>query len=275
MSAESAPNKQFTASEQQFQRLLLREQRSQSQPGDSWKRLSLNTSILLGATAVDLAESHLVDKFIRNPMKENVTVAKAASKEAETKFDVDAFKAAHKEIGDEQMEGAITKAKEALWKPAQNMQGKKYALEFVEEWASDNAYASLANAWVRLMTGKENAHYVTETSAVLADLFIIWSQVFNDNAVYPKRFRKAGSVEEPQRGWRGIKKAYEAADFVSSVNVEAALRILEEVPVVGDGFAWLHHKSDQLIESTIGRWANTAFAKGILGFHIGRNVKPL
>lgn len=240
MSVEVTPSKIFSASERGFQRLLLRDHKNESQPGDGMKRVGFNVSVLVGATAADLAESHLVDAVWRNPM-------------------------------DRMMEHAREHISQDA---AKTRQGVKFAGEFIEEWASDSAYTAVANAWLRMMTGVKGAKYVSETSAFIADWGNVISQVFLSDRLYGKT-RSVGGKVVPQRGLFGVKLAYPSMDFINPVNVEAAFRLVEELPVVGKGVAWLHERTDHLLESTLARLGNAAAAKGILGFHIGRNVKPL
>jgi len=232
---------QYTESQRAFQRLLLRNKRGESLPGDGMKRFGINASIFTGATLVDLAESHLVDAVIREPMDAAIERITAKGKSFEN--------------------------------AAKTAQGNKLALEFIEEWGSDSAYAALANAWLRMMTGVNGAHYVTETSAFIADWGNVISQVFFADRLYGKTITNGKHVHPKKIG--GIKLAYTSADFFNPVNVEAAFRMAEELPVVGGGIAWLHEKTDHALESTIGRLGNTTAAKGILGFHIGKNIKPL
>lgn len=240
---DMTPAPQYSESQLGFQRLLLPERKNESQPGDGMKRVGINTSILVGATAVDLAESHLVDAIWRNPMDRMVEHAREhISQDA-----------------------------------AKTRQGVKFAGEFIEEWASDSAYTSLANAWLRMMTGVPTVTYVSETSAFIGDWVNGISQVFGGDKLYPTRFvHTSGELKgKPMQGFLGVKLAYQTMDFINPVNVEAALRLVEELPVVGKGVAWLHEKTDHLLASTIARFGNNAAAKGILGFHIGKNVKSL
>lgn len=276
MSVESNPAKTYSTSEQANQRLLLREHRAERQPGDGWRSALYHIGVGGVATVTDLAESHLVDKLIRDHFREKVTTATETSQKAVDAFDEAAFKAAHAAITDEKkMADAIKSAKDTLFNPARIVQGKKFGLEFVEEGITDTVYGMMANAWVRKMTGKDDAKYVSETASFIGEWFVKWSQVFNGNAIYPKKYRDSEKPKEAQRGWFKIKKAYEAADFVNPVNVEAAFRLIEEVPVVGDGVAWLHEKSDKILSTAAARFANMTAGWGILGYHIGRNVQSL
>lgn len=237
--SDTTPVPTYTESQLGFQRLLLREKRSEALPGDVWKRLRLAVEVGGAATMADLAESHLIDVLWRNPMDRMV-------EHARDHISQDA---------------------------AKTRQGVKFAGEFIEEWASDSAYTAVANAWLRMMTGIKEVKYVTETSAFIADWVNVISQVWLQDKLYPTKF--VGDNGKPMRGWLGIKKAYQTMDFVNPVNVEAALRALEEAPVVGTAITWLHEKTDSMLESKTARFGNAAVAKGILGFHIGRNVKPL
>ncbi len=242
MSKESQPStKAFTPAEQGFQRLLIPEKKHESQPGDSLKRLGINTSILVGATAADFAESHLVDAIIREPMHGRIH--------------------------------ALKEKGPAFTESAKTAQGSLFALEFVEEWASDTIYANIANAWVRMMTGMDDAKYVSETSAFLAEWGNVISQVFLADKLYGKTKMSHGHVVPQTYG--KVKLAYASADFFNPVNVEAAFRIVEEMPIVGKGVSWLHEKSDHLLETASSKLGQSIFGKAVTGFHIGRNIKPL
>jgi hypothetical protein len=274
----SAETRDFTPKQLEAQRIYLREARGESQPGDGLKRLGTHTVMLGVATVGDLVESHLAD-VVRQPMKKREHEAK---KEYYDHFDKTAFDSATRIV--EANEGNISDAKayvdliNGLSRDAKVKTGQHDAVEFAEEWLSDGVYASLANAWVRHATGMDDAKYVSETAAFIADWSNTLYQVFGgdkflpERFVYPKGDPKAG---EPMRTKLGIKKAYQTMDFINSVNVEAAIRVVEEVPVVGDGVSWLHEKFDKLIESTIGQKANTLVAKGMLGYHVGRNARGL
>lgn len=267
MHTETQPNRQYSASEQGFQRLLIKEHKDQSQPGDALRRAGLNLSILVGATAVDLGESHLVDKLLRKPMER---VAEAARKEA-ISFDKATFAQTHTDAAT--LDAAFEAARKKLADAAKTKQGTHLAAEFVEEWASDSVYASMANSWVRLMTGVDEAKYVSETSAFVAEWANKISQVFGNDRLYG-RTMKQGDKIIPAR-WKGIKLAYQSMDFINSVNVEAALRFVEEIPVVGNGVAWVHEKTDKMLNGKLARIGNTIAGTGILGWHIGKNVQPL
>lgn len=289
MTAERQPMPNMhTPSEQGFQRLLLREYKDQSQPGDGLKRFGVNLALFTGSTAVDLLESHAVDKFIRHNKKLDAKLSAHEALKDENVKDLNTVpeevknsewyatmlaKATKQLAKDETLD--LDNVKDEVHKMAKKELGIKRGLEFMEEWGTDSLYAGMANAWVRLMTGVEGAKYVSETSAFIADWFIVWSQVQNDNAVYPKKYRFEGKKTVPQRGWKGIKLAYEAADFVNPVNVEAAFRMIEEIPVFGDGILWLHRKADQFLETPFMQKANTLASKGALGLHIGKNVETL
>ena len=241
MHKESLPVKQYTPAEQGFQRLLIPEKKHESQPGDSLKRLGINTSILLGATAVDLAESHLVDAVIRNPMHDRIHELK--------------------EKGPQFVEAA------------KSAQGKQFALEFVEEWASDSIYAGIANAWVRAMTGVDGAKYVSETSAFLAEWGNVISQVFLADRLYGKT-KVVHNHTVPQT-YGKMKLAYASADLFNPVNVEAAFRIVEEMPIVGNAVSWFHEKTDHLLETASSKLGQSIFGKAVTGYHIGKNIKAI
>lgn len=241
MTKESQPTRAYTPAEQGFQRLLIREQKQESQPGDGLKRLGINTTMLVGSTALDLAESHLVDAVIRNPMHEKIHEIKAKGPQ--------------------------------FAEQAKTAQGVQFAAEFIEEWASDSIYANIANAWVRMMTGKEDAKYVSETAAFIAEWGNVVSQVFLADRLYGKTKVHHGHTVPQTYG--KVKLAYASADFLNPVNVEAAIRVMEDVPVIGKAVSFLHDKTDHLLETAALRLGSSIAGKGILGFHIGKNVKAI
>lgn len=284
MSAE-AP-KQFSEAQLGFQRLLLPEKKSDSQPGEGLKRLGLNASIFVGATVADLAESHLVDAIVRkapvfNRMQVEYGDVKGLAdmdglnekqKTSQWMAELNNIRARAKNEADIN----IDDVKKHLRDAAQHEMGIKNGVEFMEEWGSDAFMSSLANGWVRLMTGVDGVKYVSETAAVIADWINIASQVFYGDKYFPRFDRTVANMntkdEKPKRGLFGVKLSYKTMDFINPVNVEAALRVVEDVPVVGNGVAWLHEKTDHLLESTVGGKATGLAGKWILGFHIGKNV---
>lgn len=278
--ADMTPAQPYTKSQMGFQRLLIPELKDRSRLGEGWKRAGFNFTILVGATAADLAEGNIVDALFRNRLEKNTDDKIKAAWEAKTDLEKAQGPKPRNKANKTKLDELEKKAKE-LKEVALKQQGWQAATEFAEEWFSDSAYASLANAWVQLMTGVKGAKYVSETSAFVADWVNIISQVFLSDKFIPGKYHKVS----PKTDWGtqhnevtkkfGINLAYRTMDFVNPVNVEALFRLLEEIPVVGDGVAWAHEKTDKLLESTLGRWGSGIAGKGILGYHIGRNVKPI
>ncbi len=239
--ADQTQAPQYTQSQLDFQRWLIPENKAQSVPGDAAKRVGINSTVLLTSTGADLVESHLVDAAWRRPMHRWLT----ATRERGPKFA----------------------------ESARKVQGVHFAGEFIEEWASDTLYKNVANKWAAMMTGDPNVKYVSETSEFMSDWMNVVSQVWLSDKFYPTKF--VGKDGKPMTGLFGIKKAYQTMDFINPVNVEAAIRLMEELPVLGGGVAWLHKKTDHMLETSKARLASSFAAKGVLGYHIGRNVKPL
>jgi|GEM_PF-741229 len=239
--ADQTPVPQYTQSELDFQRWLIPEKKAESKSGDAAKRIGINSTVFLTSTGADLAESHLVDAVWRRPMHRWLT----ATRERGPKFT----------------------------ESARKVQGVHFAGEFIEEWASDTVYKNVANKWAAMMTGDPKVKYVSETSEFMSDWMNVVSQVWLSDKFYPTKF--VGHDGKPMTGLFGIKKAYQTMDFMNPVNVEAALRLMEELPVLGRGVTWLHKKTDHMLETSKARLASSFAAKGVLGYHIGRNVKPL
>lgn len=276
----SAETREFTPAQQGFQRLLLRDHKDQSLPGEGAKRLGLNFSILVGATAADLVEGNLVDNFLREPLKQRAEAKlKIADGYKDTQYQKDKEQAVKMEIKNFP---TYEKQLEKVYEKARLAEGWHDAVEFAEEWASDWTYSSMANGWVRLMTGVDDAKYVSETAAFLGDWGNVISQVFFEDYLFGKKDPSDPKNKTPKRipliknkdgkAIFSLNLAYPSMDFVNAVNVEAALRLIEEVPVLGDGVAWAHEQTDKLLDTPAGRWLNTFASKGILGFHIGKNV---
>lgn len=285
--ADMTPAPQYTQDQLRYQRMLLPEMKGERLPGERLKSTVTHLEVLGVSTVADLAESHLVDWLVRgNKLFNQKTDAYLDAKMPEvTEFPDTVTNAPwFKKIGDAQpsVTGGLSfeAMRDAIKDPAQFEYGIKNAVEFMEESGTDSIMAGLANAWVRHMTGVEGAKYVSETSAFIADWFIVWAQVFNHNVLIPKQLThpemKAGEkIQKANRGKFNIKLAYEAADFVNPVNIEAALRLTEEMPVVGDGVAWIHRNVDHFLETKFMSKLNWLASKAFLGYHIGKNVKDL
>lgn len=247
----SAETREFTPQQQTYQRLLLRD--GASEPGDGLKRLGLNTAIFLGATATDLAESNLAE-LLRGKL----------DKRAETSYE--AYEAAQNTVGAERKTNTEI---EHLFDVAYTKRGHAWASDIFEEWASDSLYTGVANKLAQKATGLDDVKYVSESAAFIGDWGNIISQVF---------------LHDPKFGWMEhgepkklgpIKLAYKSYDFFNAVNVEAGIRMLEELSVPGKGVKWAHEKLDALLETPVGSKLNNSFVKLAIGFHMGRNIKGL
>lgn len=125
--------------------------------------------------------------------------------------------------------------------------GVEGAAEFIEEWGSDSLISAGTNKLVGALTGEKHAEYVSPFSEAAGEWTNTVLQVFKGD---PK--------------WRGIT----VKNLVSGVNVEAALRMISEVPLIGGAVSWTHEQLDTLMEQKAVKTLNTAAAKGILGYHI-------
>ena len=127
------------------------------------------------------------------------------------------------------------------------------ALDFVAEWGTDLGITTLGNAVVSTLTGSDEK-YVSETSAFVADWANTIVQVFYENPTVFKLPRIGTEVK--------------SRDLVDPVNLEAAFRILSELPG-GGAVEWLLDKTNHALEhSSFVKFTNNAAAKGILGYHI-------
>lgn len=276
--------KQFTAEQKRAQELLLRDHRVDA-PGEGAKRFSVAAGMFGIGTVLDLGESHLIDWVMRKPLEK----FEEHQKERAAKFTFGEYKKDLAKRGKDVPRGArvlekgFKAEKEQVVLDVKRARGIKNGADFMEEWASDTVVTSLANAWVRLMTGDESARLVSETAAFLADWGNIITQVFfNDVLIGKTKVMKEkivirGKVNYektlvPARGPFGVKLAYKSMDMVNPLNIEGAIRMAEELPVVGKGVSWLHDRTDHMLETKQAQVANTVAGKGILGYHIGRNV---
>lgn len=276
------PVQTYTQEQLRAQELLLRDHKRNA-PGEGAKRLGLGVAMFTAGTVYDIAESHAADWLIRKPLE---VVLEKAEHRANT-MTISSYKkelaASGKKVPANQIPKTFIAEKHAAHTNINVIRGEKLAADFIEEWVSDEAAASVVNAWVRLMTGDKNAKYVSETAAFLSDWGNVISQVFLNDVLIGKtvvekhRVRKGSGFKfekktAPARGVLGIKLAYQSMDLINPVNVEAALRVAEEVPVLGSVVSWAHDKADHLLDKRTTRIANTVAAKGVTGYHIGRNV---
>lgn len=217
--------------------------------GIAVKRLGANAGMLAAGTAADLLETEVVHRVMHHAVE---PALKKISGE-QTTINEYVLKHASEHLKDWQVEEAH---KTFVENAKKTRNAVVLGSEFIEEWGSDTLFGSLANSWIRYLTGVEDAHYVTESSAFLADWTNTIAQVF---------------MMKQREGLPTWKKS---ENWLNPVNVEAAFRMVEELPLgVGKAFAALRQKANHALEhSPVVRTANTAAAKGILGFHIGKNV---
>lgn len=166
------PIPQYTEKQLQNQKVFLADHHTELTGGDRLRQFGINAAIFTGATAVDLAESHLADKLIRdkvNKMKENVAklddagivaLENVPTEITESKW-YSQWAARNKD-----KELTIDMLKKDVKDAATSFQGKKLAAEFIEEWGTDSLYAWAANSYVQMATGVKGAKYVSETSAL-------------------------------------------------------------------------------------------------------------
>lgn len=244
MNIESQPQRAYSTSEQGFQRLVNEGPHSpkaggESKSGDFGKRLFFNTTMLVGGLGVDLAESAVakwaIDKLFDGKIG-RLEGAVGTISSAEPKL------ANHEDL--------LKKAREAV----REQHALKDGVKFIEEWGSDAVYVGLSNSLVRVLTGVPDATYIKGTAEVVSDWANVVMQVFY------------GDKRVPLLKWKG-KTIFstEMQNFVNPTDVEAAFRLLAEIPGVG----WLKNNLDHTVEhSKVLRYANLAASKGIMGYHI-------
>mgnify|MGYP001566158706 FL=1 len=242
MNVESQPQRAYSSSEQGFQRIVNEgphapKNGGETQSGDFAKRMIFNTSMLVGGLGIDLAES---------------AVAKWAINKV---FDprIDGIKGEISQLAEVKLwgyEAGIANAKDRI----RTQHAIKDGVKFVEEWGSDSAYIGITNALTRMLTGVPEATYVKGTAEVVSDWANALIQVFGDDKKITLLKYKGMPIF-----------ATEMQNFVNPTDVEAAFRLLAEIPGVG----WVKNKLDHTVEhSKVVKYANIAASKGLLGFHI-------
>lgn len=242
MNVETKPQRQYSASEQGFQRIMNEgphapKNGGEYKSGDFAKRVFFNTSMLVGGLGIDLAES---------------AVAKWAINKV---FDprIDGLKGTISQLGHAKPEGfedKISAAKDSI----RTQHAIKEGVKFIEEWGSDSAYVGATNALARTLTGVPEATYVKGTAEVVSDWANAIMQVFG------------GDKKVTLLKYKGLPLfATEMQNFVNPTDVEAVFRLLAEIPGVG----WVKNKLDHTVEhSKVVKYANIAASKGLLGYHI-------
>lgn len=136
---------------------------------------------------------------------------------------------------------------------------ERSAVEFIEEWGSDKAIESIGNAVVQTLTGTEE-EYVRPVSAFLSDWSNTIVQVF-----YPNKM--LFMVGDKKTGF-----AVKTKDVINPVLVEAAFRVLSELPGGASLDRVLNTVSEKLANSTALRYASGVASQGILGYHIQKTI---
>lgn len=242
MNAEAKPQRAYSASEQGFQRIMNEGPHApkfggEYKSGDFAKRIFFNTSMLVGGLGVDLAES---------------AVAKWAINKV---FDprIDGLKGEISRLDQAQPDGYLEKIAQAK-DGIRTQHAIKDGVKFIEEWGSDSAYVGMTNALARTLTGVPEATYVKGTAEVVSDWTNAIMQVFG------------GDKKITLLKYKGFPVlSTEMQNFVNPTDVEAAFRLLAEIPGVG----WVKNKLDHTVEhSKVVKYANIAASKGLLGYHI-------
>jgi len=252
-----------------YKRLLMPDSGIAPQKYDTARRLSANTVIFTLATATDMAESHLVDWLIRKPLQQHIETADSKVHTFPQDYAEQKGVTSNELFDDE----TFLKQHEVVRKAAVRAEGVEKAADFIEEWASDKIYANVMNAWLRSATGDPNAAYVSEAADFISEWANKILQVFAGNPIIGLSEKnpnlKAHSEIIAKRNAWGIKLGYEAADLINSVNVEAAMRILEEVPIVRIGIHKMREGIEHAMENRIIRTLHTIADLGVMGYFFG------
>ena len=143
--------------------------------------------------------------------------------------------------------------KDVLRKQLLETKGLKMGVGFVEDSMSDALYAAGMNALLRSNTGLDK-EYVSEASSFLSEWANVITLVRRDPTAKLKVWQKSENLVNP-------------------VNVEAGVRILKELPLVGGAVSWAHDKLNHALhKSTTFKTTNTVAAKFITGYHIQKNM---
>jgi hypothetical protein len=141
-----------------------------------------------------------------------------------------------------------------LKKQLKETQARQMGVLFVEDSMSDFAYAAGMNALLRSMTGLEHTEYVSESAAFASEWTNVISLVFGNRPADLKVWQKS-------------------ENFINPVNVEAGLRVIEDIPVVGDAVAWAHEKLEHALHKSAAlKMVNKVAATFVTGYHIRKNM---
>ncbi len=236
MTAESRAEHTFTPKQLENQRLFRVGPGAfePEQPGDKGKRVVRKLAVFTGATAADLAESWGAELLL-DKVNEHLLPHDV---------EVRASMGDKKLLNNESLMGAIG---------------------FIEDVASDEAYVLGMNAILRGMTGLEEVSYPSPTAKLIAG----WT---NLGSFASGRFQDwvndAGKVvwKRPfyMKPW----------NIVNAVNAEAAIGLLEELPLgVGKAVEKLHGFIDRkLSKSEAVQFVEGTARAGVTGYHIVKNM---
>ncbi len=163
------------------------------------------------------------------------------------------------------------------------MKGALGAFKFVEEYVSDSAYSAIMNAWLRKMTGVEDAKYASEASTFVSEwtnaIAQVWlkSRVFGfveKDLISKKPITNAKGEMSPitkLNGW--VILAHPMENFINPVTLEASVRILQQAPIVGGVVTWGKEKLNHALEHSASlKYGNAIAAKAVTGYHIMKNI---
>ena len=162
------------------------------------------------------------------------------------------------------------------------MKGALGAFKFVEEYVSDSAYSAIMNAWLRKMTGVEDAKYASEASTFVSEWTNAIAQVWLKSRVFgfvEKNADKKPIIDEKGNmspvkklnGW--VILAHPMENFINPVTLEASVRILQQAPIVGRAVTWGKEKLSHALEHSASlKYGNAIAAKAVTGYHIMKNL---
>lgn len=234
-------------------------------------RIAGNAAIFVAATAADVVESK-VFRVVSNAVFEGKThrlqheLSHAQTKRNSRDYSsLNPSQVEQQKIADE-LEIKVVRDALRLHKAVES------GVEFAEESLSDEALKTIGhailNTWAGNMDGSKKP-YVQETANLLSEYANGIIQVFFND----RWFGLMDENGQPKK-FMGVMLAEKSMNFVNGFNVEAGLRILSDLPVVGTPVRVAKHASDHFLEhSPYVKWVNTAAAKFLLGFHVRNSMQ--
>lgn len=216
------------------------------QPGDKWKRIKpkfVKLVVLAGATGLDLLEGGIAEAILEPRGKQLNELGKKIESMSEVKHD------------------ELVAKREAQLDFVQK-KTRHNIVAFVEDGVSDEIYVMGMNAILRKLTGLPDVSYPSATARFISN----WTNLLSWTSA------KFGEKKFWMKPW----------NFVNAVNVEAAIGLIEEVPLgVGKTATKVHDFMDKkLTKSEALQFVNGVALSAVTAINITKNmiyghIKPL